>query len=82
VSFGHAAYFAVGAYTCGILMKTYSMSFAFGLVAAGLAAGAVAVLFGFFCVRLTKIYFARLTMISQQIVWAICRGTMTGGNRA
>ena len=25
VSFGHAAYFGVGAYTCAILMKTYGM---------------------------------------------------------
>lgn len=81
VSFGHAAYFAVGAYTCGILMKTYGMSFAFGLVAAAVAAGAVAVLFGFFCVRLTKIYFAMLTMAFAQIVWAICFkwNDVTGG---
>ena len=27
VSFGHVAYFGVGAYVCGILMKTYGMPF-------------------------------------------------------
>ncbi len=81
VSFGHAAYFAVGAYTCAILMKTYSMSFTFGLAMAAMLAGGVALLFGFFCVRLTKIYFAMLTMAFAQIVWAICFkwNDVTGG---
>ena len=35
VSFGHAAYFGIGAYTCAILMKTYGVPFALGLAAAG-----------------------------------------------
>ena len=39
VSFGHAAYFGVGAYTCAILMKTHGVSFALGLPAAAVAAG-------------------------------------------
>jgi len=33
VSFGHAAYFGIGAYTCAILMKTHGVPFALGLVA-------------------------------------------------
>ena len=33
VSFGHAAYFGIGAYTCAILMKTYGVPFALGVVA-------------------------------------------------
>ena len=31
VSFGHAAYFGIGAYTCAILMKTHGVPFALAL---------------------------------------------------
>ena len=72
VSFGHAAYFGVGAYTTGILMKKVGLPFLVAFPAAGVAAAAFALLFGYFCVRLTKIYFAMLTLAFAQIVWAIC----------
>src|SRR5580700_12271395 len=62
VSFGHVAYFGIGAYVCGILMKTYGVSFLVAFPAAGLGAAAFSLLFGYFCVRLTKIYFAMLTL--------------------
>lgn len=81
VSFGHAAYFGIGAYTCGILMKKAAAPFILAFPAAGLLAGAFALVFGFFCVRLTKIYFAMLTLAFAQIVWAICFkwNDVTGG---
>jgi len=83
VSFGHAAYFGIGAYACGILMKYHAVPFALALPAAGLIAGAFAAFFGFFCVRLTKIYFAMLTLAFAQIVWAICFkwNSVTGGEQ-
>jgi branched-chain amino acid transport system permease protein len=83
VSFGHVAYFGVGAYACGILMKSYAAPFSLALPAAALAAGACALLFGFFCVRLTRIYFAMLTLAFSQIVWAICFkwNDVTGGDQ-
>ena len=68
VSFGHAAYFGIGAYTTGILMKEAGVSFLLAFPAAGLVAAAFAAVFGFFCVRLTKIYFAMLTLAFAQIV--------------
>jgi branched-chain amino acid transport system permease protein len=39
--------------------------------------------FGFFCVRLTRIYFAMLTLAFAQIVWAICFkwNEVTGGEQ-
>ena len=52
VSFGHAAYFGIGAYTCALLMKSANAPFLPSLLAAGVMAGAFALLFGFFCVRL------------------------------
>jgi len=83
VSFGHAAYFGVGAYTCGILMKKLGVPFALAFPAAGLLAAVFALAFGFFCVRLTKIYFAMLTLAFAQIVWAICFkwNAVTGGEQ-
>ena len=83
VSFGHAAYFGVGAYTCALLMKSANAPFLPSLLAAGVMAGAFALLFGFFCVRLTKIYFAMLTLAFAQIVWAICFkwNDVTGGEQ-
>ncbi|MCI0547127.1 MAG: branched-chain amino acid ABC transporter permease [Candidatus Rokubacteria bacterium] len=83
VSFGHAAYFGIGAYTTGLLMKKAGVSFLLAFPAAGLLAGLAALVFGFFCVRLTKIYFAMLTLAFAQIVWAICFkwNEVTGGEQ-
>ena len=83
VSFGHAAYFGIGSYGCGILMKMVGVPFWLSFPAAGLIAAAFAVVFGFFCVRLTKIYFAMLTLAFAQIVWAICFkwNDLTGGDQ-
>jgi len=83
VSFGHVAYFGIGAYVCGILTKTYGVPFSLALPAAALGAGGFALVFGFFCVRLTKIYFAMLTLAFSQIVWAICFkwNDVTGGDQ-
>jgi branched-chain amino acid transport system permease protein len=83
VSFGHAAYFGIGSYACGILMKTVGVPFSLAFPAAGLIAALFAAGFGFFCVRLTKIYFAMLTLAFSQIVWAVCFkwNDLTGGDQ-
>src|SRR3546814_20325526 len=41
------------------------------LLAAPLAAGFAAVVFGWFCIRLTGVYLAMLTLAFAQIVWSI-----------
>jgi branched-chain amino acid transport system permease protein len=83
VSFGHVAYFGVGAYVCGILMKTYELPFVIAFPAAGLGTAAFALVSGYFCVRLIKLYFAMLTLAFSQIVWAICYkwNDVTGGDQ-
>ncbi|HWI25650.1 MAG TPA: branched-chain amino acid ABC transporter permease [Stellaceae bacterium] len=82
VSFGHAAYFGIGAYACGVLMKTYGAPFILAFPAAGLAAAFFALIFGYFCVRLSQLYFAMLTLAFAQIVWAVCFkwNAVTGGD--
>ena len=83
VSFGHVAYFGVGAYVCGILMKTYGVPFVLAFPAAGLGAALFALVSGFFCVRLIKLYFAMLTLAFSQIIWAIAYkwNDVTGGDQ-
>src|SRR5207302_6175920 len=74
---------ASGSYACGILMKIVAVPFWLAFPAAGLIAALFAAGFGFFCVRLTKIYFAMLTLAFSQIVWAICFkwNDVTGGDQ-
>src|SRR5216683_2856522 len=67
----------------GLLMKQADVSFLIAFPAAGVLAGLCALVFGFFCVRLTRIYFAMLTLAFAQIVWAICFkwNEVTGGEQ-
>jgi len=71
LSFGHAAYFGVGAYATGLLMLKTSVPLPICLVFSMVAAGATALIFGYFCVRLTGIYFAILTMAFGQLIYYI-----------
>jgi branched-chain amino acid transport system permease protein len=82
VSFGHATYFGIGAYACALLMKKASVPFLLAFLAAGALGGISALAIGFFCVRLTKVYFAMLTLAFSQIVWAIAFkwNSLTGGD--
>jgi branched-chain amino acid transport system permease protein len=69
-SFGHAAYFGLGAYGAALLMKWLAWPMGVGLLAAPLVALAGALLFGWFAVRLSGVYLAMLTLAFAQIVWA------------
>lgn len=81
-SFGHAAYYGLGAYGAGILLKSLTLPMPLALAAAPLAAGAGALLFGWFCVRLSGVYLAMLTLAFSQIVWSIVFqwDAVTGGS--
>lgn len=83
ISFGHAAYYGVGAYSVGILLQKYSTSVLFSLFIAVAFAALAAVIIGIFCIRLGEIYFAMLTMAFAQIVYTIVvKWTpMTGGDQ-
>jgi branched-chain amino acid transport system permease protein len=81
-SFGHAAYFGLGAYGAGLLVKFFAVSMPLALLLAPFAAGAGALLFGWFAVRLSGVYLAMLTLAFAQIVWAIVFQweNLTGGS--
>jgi branched-chain amino acid transport system permease protein len=71
LSFGHAAYYGVGAYATGMLMVKASVPLPICLVVSMIAAGICALIFGYFCVRLTGIYFAILTLAFGQLMYYI-----------
>jgi branched-chain amino acid transport system permease protein len=71
LSFGHAAYFGVGAYATGLLMVRASVPLPICLAVSILTAGMFALVIGYFCVRLTGIYFAILTMAFGQLLYYI-----------
>ncbi len=70
-SFGHAAYFGIGAYGAALLTKWFAAPMVPALLAAPLCAGMAGVLFGFFCVRLSGVYSAMLTLAFAQIAWSV-----------
>ena len=81
-SFGHAAWFGLGAYGAAWAAKGLLLSMPFGLLAAPLVAGVAATLFGWFVVRLSGVYLAMLTLAFAQIVWAfiVQAVDLTGGD--
>ena len=80
-SFGHAAYFGIGAYASA-LAATHGYPFFASLALAPIAATVAALAFGALCVRLSGIYLAMLTLAFAQIVWSIALqwDAVTGGS--
>jgi branched-chain amino acid transport system permease protein len=70
-SFGHAAYFGLGAYGAALLVRSLGLPMELALLLAPLVAAAGALLAGWFCVRLSGVYLAMLTLAFAQIVWSV-----------
>ncbi|HSW06458.1 ABC transporter permease [Aquabacterium sp.] len=70
-SFGHAAYFGLGAYAAALLVRRFGVPMELSLLLAPLIAALGAWVFGWFCVRLSGVYLAMLTLAFAQIVWSI-----------
>jgi branched-chain amino acid transport system permease protein len=81
-SFGHAAYFGLGAYGAALLVKWLAVPMSLALIAAPVVALLGALLFGWFAVRLSGVYLAMLTLAFAQIVWALVFQweALTGGS--
>jgi branched-chain amino acid transport system permease protein len=72
LSFGHSAYFGLGAYAVAFMVKYLHVSSMELFVIGGLIATVlVTAVFGFICVRHTRIFFAILTMALSQVVWSL-----------
>ena len=70
-SFGHAAYFGLGAYGAALFLKGLAAPMEVALVLGPLLALAGALVFGWFAVRLSGVYLAMLTLAFAQIVWSV-----------
>src|SRR6186713_184877 len=81
-SFGHAAYFGLGAYGIAFLAKMAGLPMIVCLLLGPLLGCLGAAIFGFFAVQLSGVYFAMLTLAFAQIVWSIAFQwvSVTGGD--
>ena len=82
ISLGHAAFFAVGAYT-GAILQTNGWSFIPAFVAAGALTGIIGILIGLPALRMRGIYLAMATLAFAFIVEEVIVrwGSVTRGNR-
>jgi branched-chain amino acid transport system permease protein len=67
VSFGHAMFFGIGAYTAGILVTKLEMSAWWGMLFGGVAAMLIGLFVGWVCFRLRGPYFALATLAGGEI---------------
>jgi len=79
VSFGHAAFYGIGAYTLALLAPKYeAASLWLTLPAAMLAAGIAALVVGVFVVRVKGIYFIMVTLAFAQMFYFVFHDTKIG----
>ncbi len=72
LSFGHSAYFGMGAYAVAFVVKYLKIqSMEVFLLAGILCSALVAALFGLVCVRYTRIFFGILTLALSQVLWSL-----------
>src|SRR5207302_8554015 len=82
VSFAHAAYYGVGAYTVAILLQRYQISYFAALAAAPMVAPTVGIITGFVALRAVRPYFSLLTLPISQLPYSVAEGwySVTGGD--
>ena len=82
VSFGHAAFFGLGAYAVALAIEHLSAPFGVALLLAPMVAGAAALTIGPVVLRSHGVYAAMLTLAFAQILWSIATQwvDVTGGD--
>ena len=71
VSFGHAVFFGGGAYAAALMVHYVQTPMELAMFLAPLFVGLLALIIGWFCVRLSGVYMAMLTLAFAQICWSI-----------
>ncbi len=72
MSFGHAAFFGIGAYTCSLLLVKTSCPLPLAFVIAPFVAAGAGVIIGFFSVRIKGVfYFATITLSFAQLAYIL-----------
>jgi branched-chain amino acid transport system permease protein len=82
MSFGHAAYFGLGAYGAGLTLKYLVHSTPLAMIDGTLLGGVAGTLFGLLIVRRRGVYFAMVTIAFGQICYYIAYrwNSLTGGD--
>ena len=82
LSFGHAAWFGLGAYGCGLILKFIALSTPLGLLAGTLLGGVLGGMLGALIVRRRGVYFAMVTIAFGQVFYYIAFqwSSLTGGD--
>ena len=82
VSFGHAAYFALGAYGAALAHLHWGAGLLLAAAVGTLSALALAAVFGAAVIRSTGVYLAMLSLALAQVVWATATQAvaLTGGD--
>jgi branched-chain amino acid transport system permease protein len=69
--FHHAVFYGLGAYTVALMLTKTSLPMWLGFIAGPIVAALVGLLIGWFCVRLTRLYFGMLQISLGSLIWAI-----------
>lgn len=69
--FHHAVFYGVGAYTVALMLTKTSLPLWAGFVAGPIVAAGIGLVIGWFCVRLTRLYFGMLQISLGSLIWAI-----------
>ncbi len=82
LSFGHAAFFGIGAYGAGLVSQATQGDLLLGLAVAAVCAGAAAAMIGFLSLRRRDVFFALLTLAFAELLYfvALQWRTLTGGD--
>jgi branched-chain amino acid transport system permease protein len=72
LSFGHSAFFGIGAYTVAFLVRDAGLHAMELYILIGVPVTALlSALFGYICVRHTRIFFGILTLALSQVLWSL-----------
>jgi ABC-type branched-subunit amino acid transport system ATPase component/ABC-type branched-subunit amino acid transport system permease subunit len=71
VSFAHAAYYGVGAYTVALLFQRYHLPVLAGLLLSPIVTGAFGLVTGLVALRAVRLYFSLLTLAISQLLFSI-----------
>jgi branched-chain amino acid transport system permease protein len=81
LSFGHVGFIAVGAYTSAVLTSVLGLPFLVGLIAGGVIAGLVGLIFAIPSLRVKGFYLVITTIAAQFIIiWVVKNLEFTGGS--
>ena len=80
LSFGHAAYFGMGAYVSAYAAKQWGLSAELCILAGGLTGAGFGIVFGAIAIRRQGIYFSMITLALAQFTYFLCTQLpFTGG---